>query len=39
MSLIKGVIADQLSDPVKLLGLLAAVAFIAYRIGRRTSGH
>jgi carbon monoxide dehydrogenase subunit G len=39
LSLIKGVIADQLSDPVKLLGLLAAVAFIAYRIGRRTSGH
>lgn len=39
MSLIKGVIADQLSDPVKLLGLLATVAFIAYRIGRRASGH
>ena len=38
MSLVKGVIADQLSDPVKLLGLLATVAFIAYRIGRRASG-
>lgn len=39
MSLVKGVISDQLSDPVKLLGLLATVAFIAYRIGRRASGH
>ncbi|TFB69053.1 carbon monoxide dehydrogenase [Cryobacterium glaciale] len=38
MSLVKGVVADQLSDPVKLLGLLATVAFIAYRIGRRASG-
>ncbi|TFC25559.1 carbon monoxide dehydrogenase [Cryobacterium sp. TMT1-3] len=38
MSLVKGVITDQLSDPVKLLGLLATVAFIAYRIGRRASG-
>jgi len=38
MSLVKGVIADQLSNPVKLLGLLATVAFIAYRIGRRASG-
>ncbi|WP_104192889.1 SRPBCC family protein [Cryobacterium sp. Y82] len=39
MSLVKGVITDQLADPVKLLGLLATVAFIAYRIGRRASGH
>ena len=38
LSLVKGVIADQLGDPVKLLGLLATVAFIAYRIGRRASG-
>ena len=38
MTLAKGVIADQLADPVKLLGLLAAVAFIAYRIGRRATG-
>ncbi|WP_105034664.1 SRPBCC family protein [Cryobacterium aureum] len=38
LSLVKGVIADQLADPVKLLGLLATVAFIAYRIGRRASG-
>ncbi|MDJ0349061.1 SRPBCC family protein [Cryobacterium sp. PH29-G1] len=38
MSLVKGVIADQLSDPVKLLALLSTVAFIAYRIGRRASG-
>ncbi|TFD68929.1 SRPBCC family protein [Cryobacterium ruanii] len=38
MSLVKGVITDQLADPVKLLGLLATVAFIAYRIGRRASG-
>ncbi|MDJ0337393.1 SRPBCC family protein [Cryobacterium sp. PH31-O1] len=38
MSLVKGVITDQLGDPVKLLGLLATVAFIAYRIGRRASG-
>ena len=38
MTLVKGVITDQLSDPVKLLGLLATVAFIAYRIGRRASG-
>ena len=33
----KGMISDQLSSPPKLLGLLAAVAFIAYRIGRRGS--
>lgn len=39
MSLVRGVITDQLSDPVKLVGLLATVAFIAYRIGRRASGH
>ena len=38
MTLVKGVITDQLSDPVKLLGLLATVAFIAYQIGRRASG-
>ena len=38
LSLVKGLIADQLSDPVKLVGLLATVAFIAYRIGRRASG-
>ncbi|SDK15261.1 hypothetical protein SAMN05216282_103125 [Cryobacterium psychrotolerans] len=33
----KGMITDQLSSPPKLLGLLAAVAFIAYRIGRHGS--
>lgn len=33
----RGMITDQLSSPPKLLGLLAAVAFIAYRIGRRAS--
>jgi len=38
MTLAKGVIADQLADPVKLLGLLATVAFIAYRIGRYVAG-
>jgi hypothetical protein len=28
-------VTDQLSSPGKLVGLLAAVAFCAYRLGRR----
>lgn len=36
LSLAKGALTDQLSNPWKLLGLLAAVAFCAYRLGRRT---
>ncbi|WP_104172878.1 SRPBCC family protein [Arthrobacter sp. Y81] len=35
LSLAKGVLTDQLSNPGKLIGLLAAVAFCAYRLGRR----
>jgi carbon monoxide dehydrogenase subunit G len=35
LSLAKGMITEQLSSPGKLLGLLAAVAFCAYRLGRR----
>lgn len=35
LSLAKGMITDQLSSPGKLVGLLAAVAFCAYRLGRR----
>jgi hypothetical protein len=33
--LAKRMINDQLSNPGKLIGLLAAVAFCAYRLGRR----
>lgn len=35
LSLAKGMLTDQLSSPGKLIGLLAAVAFCAYRLGRR----
>lgn len=35
LSLAKGMLTDQLSNPGKLAGLLAAVAFCAYRLGRR----
>jgi carbon monoxide dehydrogenase subunit G len=35
LSLAKGMITEQLSSPGKLLGLLATVAFCAYRLGRR----
>lgn len=35
LSLAKGMLTDQLSNPGKLIGLLAAVAFGAYRLGRR----
>jgi carbon monoxide dehydrogenase subunit G len=38
LSLAKGIVTDQLSSPGKLIGLiglLAAVAFCAYRLGRR----
>jgi carbon monoxide dehydrogenase subunit G len=35
LSLVKGMVTDQLSSPGKLVGLLAAVAFCAYRLGRR----
>jgi carbon monoxide dehydrogenase subunit G len=36
-ALAKGMITDQLSSLPKLLGLLAVVACVAYRIGRRVS--
>jgi uncharacterized protein len=35
LSLAKGMVTDQLNSPGKLVGLLAAVAFCAYRLGRR----
>lgn len=35
LSLVKGMLTDQLSNPGKLVGLIAAVAFCAYRLGRR----
>lgn len=35
LSLAKGMVTDQLSSPGKLAVLLAAVAFCAYRLGRR----
>ncbi|MFF1383455.1 SRPBCC family protein [Arthrobacter sp. NPDC058288] len=35
LSLARGMLTDQLSNPGKLIGLLAAVAFCAYRLGRR----
>lgn len=38
MDLVKGVISDQLSNPAKLLGLIAGVAFFSYRVGRRRAG-
>jgi hypothetical protein len=37
LALAKGLITDQLSSPAKLLGLLAVVAFVAYRLGRRAA--
>ncbi|MET3768110.1 carbon monoxide dehydrogenase subunit G [Marisediminicola sp. UYEF4] len=33
MSLAKGVVMDQLSSPAKLIGMVVAVAFVAYRVG------
>lgn len=38
LDLAKGIIMDQLSSLPKLLGVIAAVAFVAYRIGRRAGG-
>lgn len=38
LDLAKGIVMDQLGSLPKLLGVLAAVAFIAYRIGRRAGG-
>ena len=37
LSLAKGIAADQLSSPVKVLGVLAVVACIAYWAGRRSA--
>jgi carbon monoxide dehydrogenase subunit G len=37
-SLAKGMIADQLKDPAKLVGALAAVASIAFLLGRLSRG-
>ncbi|MGO4804826.1 SRPBCC domain-containing protein [Arthrobacter sp. 2MCAF15] len=37
LTLAKGIAADQLSNPVKVLGILAAVACIAYWAGRRSA--
>ncbi len=34
LTLAKGMLADQLSHPGKLIGLIAGVAFLAYRAGR-----
>jgi hypothetical protein len=36
-SLAKGIAADQLSSPGKVLGLVAAVACVAYWAGRRSA--
>jgi carbon monoxide dehydrogenase subunit G len=38
LDLAKGIVLDQLSSLPKLLGVLAAVAFVAYRLGRRAGG-
>ena len=38
LDLARGIVMDQLSSLPKLLGVLAAVAFVAYRIGRRAGG-
>ena len=38
LDLAKGIVLDQLSSLPRLLGVLAAVAFVAYRIGRRAGG-
>lgn len=37
LALAKGVAADQLSSPARVLGILAVVAFIAYWAGRRSA--
>lgn len=37
LALAKGLITDLLSSPGKLVGLLAVVAFVAYRLGRRAA--
>jgi hypothetical protein len=37
MSLAKGVAAEQLSSPAKVLGVVAVVACIAYWAGRRSA--
>ncbi len=37
LSLAKGVAAEQLSSPVKVLGVVAVVACIAYWAGRRSA--
>lgn len=37
LTLAKGIAADQLSNPVKVLGVLAAVACVAYWAGRRSA--
>ncbi len=37
-SLVKGLVMDQLSNPAKLLGLLSAVALVAFLLGRLLSG-
>ncbi|TFD33326.1 SRPBCC family protein [Cryobacterium cryoconiti] len=38
LDLARGIVLDQLSSLPKLLGVIAAVAFVAYRIGRRAGG-
>ncbi|MBC7441915.1 MAG: SRPBCC family protein [Ramlibacter sp.] len=38
LALAKGILTDQLSSLPKLLGLLAVVAYVSYRIGRRAGG-
>ncbi|MDH6237771.1 SRPBCC family protein [Cryobacterium sp. CG_9.6] len=38
MTLARGMVTDQLSKPCTVVGLLAAVALIAYQIGRRVAG-
>ncbi|HSP53284.1 MAG TPA: SRPBCC family protein, partial [Cryobacterium sp.] len=38
LDLAKGIVMDQLSSLPKLLGVIAAVAFVAYRVGRRAGG-
>ncbi len=37
-SLVKGLVMDQLSNPAKLLGLMSAVALVAFLLGRLLSG-
>jgi hypothetical protein len=37
LSLVKGIAAEQLSSPVKVLGVVAVVACIAYWAGRRSA--